>query len=221
MKALHCLPALLALIHVPATTAAATPATLLEIAGARSEPGRLSHSVVLIIDAQREYEVGALPLAEIDAALEQTQQLLQRARAAGTPVIHIQQLSSARRGIFVEGTAMADFTTRSGPIAGEVIITKKLPNAFAGTNLAEVLARLGRRELIVSGYMTHMCVSATVRATLDLGFHSTIVANACATRDLRDPHGNAIPAATVHRVALAELADRFATVVASVDELRD
>ena len=32
--------------------------------------------------------------------------------------------------------------------------------------------------------MTHMCVDATVRAAKDLGFKISIVADACATKDL-------------------------------------
>ncbi|HAO40917.1 MAG TPA: cysteine hydrolase, partial [Afipia sp.] len=42
---------------------------------------------------------------------------------------------------------------------------------------------------------------------------TTVVANAAATRDLPDPLGGMIPASVVHRVALTELADRFAIVV--------
>jgi nicotinamidase-related amidase len=58
-----------------------------------------------------------------------------------------------------------------------------------------------------------MCVSATARATLDLGYETTIAADATATRALPDPLGGpAISAAEVHRTALAELADRFAVV---------
>jgi nicotinamidase-related amidase len=68
-------------------------------------------------------------------------------------------------------------------------------------------------ELVMIGFMTHMCVSSTARAAVDLGYRVTINAAACATRNLPDGAGSAIPAATVHRVALAELADRFAIVV--------
>jgi hypothetical protein len=62
--------------------------------------------------------------------------------------------------------------------------------------------------------MTHMCVSATVRAALDRGLSSTVAMDATATRDLPDPLGGGdLPAGIVHRAALAAIADRFATVV--------
>jgi nicotinamidase-related amidase len=64
-----------------------------------------------------------------------------------------------------------------------------------------------------------MCVSATARAALDLGYRTTVIADACATRDLPDGSGGIIDATTVHRVALAELADRFATVVPTLDAI--
>ena len=67
--------------------------------------------------------------------------------------------------------------------------------------------------------MTHMCVSATARAALDLGYETTVIADACATRDLADGNGAILPAAIVHQVALAELADRFSTIVETLDQI--
>jgi len=103
------------------------------------------------------------------------------------------------------------------PLAGETVIDKGLPNAFAGTGLAEALEAIGPRPLIVVGFMTHMCVSATVRAALDRGLSSTVAMDATATRDLPDPTGGELASDTVHRAALAAIADRFATVVAAAD----
>ena len=54
-----------------------------------------------------------------------------------------------------------------------------------------------------------------------LGYHCTVIASACATRDLPDGRDGIIPAEVVHRANLAALADRFARVVESVDEIPD
>jgi hypothetical protein len=60
-----------------------------------------------------------------------------------------------------------------------------------------------------------MCVSATTRAALDLGYRVTLVANGTATRALPNPlSGETIPARIIHEATLAALADRFAIVVA-------
>ena len=94
----------------------------------------------------------------------------------------------------------------------ETIVEKQLPNAFAGTRLALQLEAAAKKDIVVCGFMTHMCVSSTVRAALDLGYRTTVAASACSTRDLPDGQGGVIPASTVHSVALAELSDRFAVI---------
>ena len=99
----------------------------------------------------------------------------------------------------------------AAPRVGETIVEKPLPNAFAGTNLDEVLASMGVKRLVLAGFMTHMCVSSTARAALDLGYQTTVAADACATRDL-PAGGRDISAADLHRAELAALADRFSIV---------
>lgn len=195
------------------------PQTLLAMAGAPTHPAPLDRAILVVIDIQHEYREGRLPLDGVDAAVAEAARLLARARAAGVPVIHIVQHSPPGRGVFDETGPMVGILPEVAPLPGEPVVPKRLPNAFAGTDLADRIRALGRTEVILAGFMTHMCISATARCALDLGFRATVVAAATATRDLPDPLGGVIPAATVHRAALAELADRFATVVADADAL--
>jgi nicotinamidase-related amidase len=194
-----------------------SPKTLLQMAGADLNPPPLSQSVLVIIDAQNEYLDGKLALPGIGPAVEALARLLERARAAATPVVHVAHRGKPG-GLFDRvghGGAIIDALA---PDAGESIVEKPLPNAFAQTDLQKVLGDFSRRPLLIAGFMTHMCVSSTARAALDLGFKTAIAADAAATRDLPDPLGGAaIPADQLHRAALAELADRFA-VVATVDQ---
>ena len=106
------------------------------------------------------------------------------------------------------------------PRDGETIIDKGLPNAFAGTELAKHLMATGRKNLIVGGFMTHMCVSATVRSATDNGFMSTIAADTVATRDLPDATGGAtLEAEAINRITLAALSDRFAWIVPRAQQI--
>jgi nicotinamidase-related amidase len=194
------------------------PPTLLDLAGARYGAGRLSESVVLVIDAQREYSEGRLPLSGIVPAVDEAARVLARARAAGTPVVHILQLGR-KGGAFDLDSAMVEEIAALVPRPGETIVTKRLPNSFADTTLQEVLIQTKRKHLILVGFMTHMCVSSTARAALDLGYRCTVVSTACATRDLPGEDGSVIPAATVQQAELAALADRFACVVQGAAEL--
>ena len=59
--------------------------TLLQAAGASLAPSRFRDSVVVIVDAQREYLDGALPLPGAGPALHVIAGLLHRARVADTP----------------------------------------------------------------------------------------------------------------------------------------
>jgi nicotinamidase-related amidase len=198
-----------------------SPPTLLEISGAALPPARLADSVVVLIDAQRVYVDGRLPLPGVRPALREAARLLARARAAGTPVIHVVQHGRPGGAICDPNGPDVAIADEVAPRPGESIIIKALPNSFARTALDETLQRLGRKHLIVAGFMTHMCVSTTVRSALDHGYATTVVAAACATRDLPDGRGGVLPAAIVQRANLAALADRFATVVETADGIPD
>jgi nicotinamidase-related amidase len=212
---------LLALFNLlPMLSLAGTPTpTLMALAGARPVPAALSESVLILIDGQREYVDGALPLSGIHEALTEGARLLKRARAAGTPVIHVVHRGSG--SLFNPQSPYFAIAEPLTPVEGETVIKKQLPNAFAGTRLNEAIQATGRQKLIIIGFMTHMCVSSTVRAALDMGYGTTLVSAATATRDLPDGDGGTIPAQVVQQASLAALADRFAVVVRRTNELPD
>ena len=62
------------------------PKTLLELAGASAMPSRLADAAVVVIDAQRDYVDGKLPLTGMPQALDAISQLLKRARSEGAPI---------------------------------------------------------------------------------------------------------------------------------------
>ena len=146
--------------------------------------------------------------------------LLGAARAAGAPVIHVVHRGRAG-GLFDPLGTKFQIHPKAAPAAGEKIIEKELPNAFAKTPLHLTLQATERKSLVLAGFMTHMCLSATARSALDHGWKTTIAADAAATRDLPDSlGGEPLPAADVHRAALAALADRFATIARVADLTR-
>lgn len=191
-------------------TAMSTPKTLLELAGRKPVPPKLGESILILIDIQNEYIEGPIALPGARTAVEKAADLLARARKAGARIIHVAHKGGkgslfdreAHRGAIVDAVA---------PVAGEAVVEKPRPNSFSGTNLADVVGAPGA-PLIMIGFMTHMCVSSTARAALDLGYQTVIAADACATRDLPRPEGGIIDAASLHDAELAALSDRFAGV---------
>lgn len=194
------------------------PKTLLELSGADLTPPTLSDSCLVLIDIQNEYRAGPLALPDAEPAIEAAASLLASARASGAAIFHVAHKGRAG-GLFDREAARGAIVDSLAPLASEPVIEKALPNAFAGTDLQARLAASGRTNLVLAGFMTHMCVSSTARAALDLAFRTTIAADACATRDLPDGRGGTLDARTIHEVALAELSDRFALIVRS-DALR-
>ncbi len=194
-----------------------TPKTLLEMAGADLSPSALGQSAVVVIDAQNEYLDGKLALPGAQPAVDAIAHLLAKAREAGAPVIHIAHKGRAG-GLFDREGHGGAIIGAVRPSGSESVIEKPLPNSFAQTSLDAELKALGRTSLVIAGFMTHMCVSSTARAALDLGYRVTIPGDAAATRDLPDPFGGVIAADALHRAALAELADRFA-IITTVDQI--
>lgn len=187
-----------------------TSQTLLQMAGAPTGPPPLADSTLVVIDAQREYLDGALPLPDVEQAVASIARLLAAAREAGAPVVHVHHVGAA--GALFDPARGGAAIDAVAPAQGEVVVTKTLPNAFAGTTLEE---SIDGRPLVLCGFMTHMCVSSTARAALDLGRSTTVVADACGTRDLPDPVDPDAVAVThdvLHRAALAALSDRFSTI---------
>lgn len=186
--------------------------TMLQMAGAAPTPATMADGMLLIVDAQREYTDGLLPLPGVGAAVEALAVLLDKARRASAPVVHVRHQSKGKA--FNPASTGFEIVAQLTPRAGETIVDKGLPNAFAGTELAKHLAASGRKNLIVGGFMTHMCISATVRSATDHGYMSTIAADTVATRDLPDAMGGAtVTADAINRVTLAALSDRFAWIV--------
>jgi nicotinamidase-related amidase len=186
-----------------------TATTLFALAGRTLALPRLAPATLILIDYQNEYLEGPLALSGAAAAVEKAAALLTAARAAHARIVHVAHKGPAG-GLFDRTQARGAFIDVLGPVAGEAVVEKPRPNAFSGTNLAELLGAAGT-PVVIAGFMTHNCVSSTARAALDLGYDITVAGDACATRDL--PAGDGIVgAADLQRAELAALADRHALV---------
>ncbi|WP_374241892.1 cysteine hydrolase family protein [Zoogloea sp.] len=196
------------------------PITLRNLGGRSAAPAALTASTLVLIDCQNTYREGVMALSGVEAALDEIAALLARARRLGVPVIHIQHDAGPGSPYDVSAPigAIAD---KVAPAAGEPVVLKHFPNSFIGTDLEARLKATGRQNVVFVGFMTHMCVNSTTRGAFNLGFAPTVVASATATRDLPDPHGNVVPAATLQAASLAALGDLFAVVVPDVAALPD
>lgn len=105
------------------------------------------------------------------------------------------------------------------PLEHESIIVKNFPNSFLKTDLESKLKEKGITKVVVVGMMTHMCIDATVRAAADLGFETTLIEDACATRDL-SYQDRIIPAEQVHYAFVSALHGMYANVISTEEFLQ-
>ena len=193
--------------------------TLRGLSGLSPEPASLKRAALVLIDIQNTYREGVMRLSGVEPAVAEAAILLKRARESGVPVFHIQH--NAGPGSPYDITAeIGQISQEVAPQDGEAVITKAFPSSFVGTDLEDRLKRAGVTDLILAGFMTHMCVNSTARSPFNLGFHPTVVASATATRDLPAPDGSVVPAAQLQAASLAGLGDLFAVIARDVDAVR-
>ena len=192
--------------------------TLRGLLGLGDEPAVLPDSALIMIDCQNTYRHGVMQLDGAEDAFAEAARLLARARASGVPVFHV--MHDAGPGSPYDITAeIGQISSEVAPADGEPVVVKHYPSSFFQTGLDDLLGKTGRRDLVLAGFMTHMCVSSTARDAFNLGYRPTIVASATATRELPVPGGMPVPAATLQTATLAGIADLFTLVVGKPDDL--
>jgi len=193
--------------------------TLRSLSGLSPAPARLAESALTLIDCQNTYTTGVMELDGVQAALDEAATLLERARVAGVPVIHIQhdEGPGSPYDVRAEIGAIVD---RVAPRGGEPVVVKNYPNSFVLTDLDQLLKQRAVKNLVLAGFMTHMCVNSTARGAFNLGYAPTVVAAATATRPL-PALGAEVSAAVMQLASLAALADLFAVVVPDAATLPD
>lgn len=171
---------------------------------------------LILVDLQNDYfPGGSMELVGIEKAAANAQLLLNEARRAKSPVIHIQHIS-ARPGatFFLPETDGARINNIVAPQADEIVVVKNFPNSFRNTDLLEILKKQEIDDLVICGAMSHMCIDATTRAAFDLGFNCTVVEDACATKDLNF-NGRTIKASEVHAAFMAALSVPYARIIST------
>jgi len=195
--------------------------TLRKLLGLSAAPARLSESALIMVDCQNTYREGLMQLVGVEAALEQCATLLARARKLGSPIFHIQHDAGDGTPYDIKNH-IGQIADEVQPLGGEPVIVKKYPNSFLNTDLHERLKAVDTKNLVIVGFMTHMCISSTARAAFDLGYASnTVIAGATASRALPLGGGADQPAEQIQASSLAAIADLFAVVVPNVSELPD
>jgi nicotinamidase-related amidase len=144
------------------------------------DPGR---TALLMIDLQEEYFLPGGPneLPAGPPALERAAGLLRRARESGAHVIHVRHLSDHPMDEeFRAGSARAEIRPEVAPLEGEPVVDKRMPSAFMGTPLEGLLRERGCDTVIIAGFMTQMCCTATAQEAIRRTYRTVFASDATA-----------------------------------------
>ena len=135
------------------------------------------HTALLVVDCQngvvaRGFHRDAV-LANIAAAVD-------KARAAGTPVIWVQHTAEPHLRRDSDAWQIVPELT---PAAGEARIEKRWGDSFEATDLGPRLAQLGVGHLVVAGAQTDQCIRGTLHGGLVRGYDMTLLSDAHTTED--------------------------------------
>ncbi|MFF8957887.1 isochorismatase family protein [Streptomyces sp. NPDC014894] len=176
----------------------------------------VSAQALIVVDVQADAVVGGRAVPGAGWLVERTGELIGRARRSGALVVHVQNDGSPGAGDepHTPGWEL-HHPVGAGPL--EAVVRKTSADAFDGTSLGELLAGSGVRALAVCGVMSEICVQATARTALALGYRVVLPYDAHTTHDIPAAPGisEVVPAAAVSRVAAWALGTAEITTAAA------
>lgn len=181
--------------------------------------GRAMATAVLVIDLQQEFArrtAAGWPRSN-PGAEARVAQVLDWARGAGVPVLHVHHDDPNPKSGFRLAIPGGQPMPCAAPLPGETVVVKHQSSAFAGTGLADLLRARGIARLVVMGAAVDWCVSSTVRAARDEGFAVDLVEDAVFGFGIPLATGAEVDADTLLRATLATLGAGFARRVQAAD----
>jgi nicotinamidase-related amidase len=171
---------------------------------------RRNVQALIVVDMQTAFVSGNEAVPEAAGLLVAVRDLMRRAREAGALVVQLQNDG-------LPGTADEPHTVGWELFLpptlddGQHVIRKDTDDGFHKTELSSLLTKHRVRHLAVCGVMSEMCVSATARSALDLGYHVVLPHDGHATYDIPAVEGlaDAVPHTMASRVAEWALGDQI------------
>ena len=179
-------------------------------------------TALLVIDLQeamRALRDAGNPWANADAA-ETAGRILAAFRAAGQTIVHVHHHATDPADEFHPANPLSAAMPEVAPLAGEAVVIKHGSSGFIGTGLEQLLRDAGHDRLVVLGGEANMCVESTTRMAGNLGFATTVVADALVNFGRLRRDGGVIDTQDVLAMTLSNLR-AFATIKDSAEVLAD
>lgn len=171
-------------------------------------------AALIVIDVQKGLDEPYWGTRNNPQAEQNMARLLAAWRARGWPIYHIHHQSKNPRSPLRPNYVGNEIKEIVQPQPGEPVLPKRENSAFIGTDLEARLHAAHQTHVVLVGLTTDHCVSTTARMAANLGFATTVVADATATFDRASPlTARHFTADEIHEAALTSLSDEFARVV--------
>lgn len=135
-------------------------------------------TALVIIDMQTGLVAGPKPVYQLSALLEQIIRLIAHARTAGIPIIYVQD-----NDVDEIGSPGWQIHQAILPNPHDLVIRKPEADAFYATTLRQELEARTIEHLIIAGCKSEVCIDATCRQAVHLGYQVTLVSDGHSTTD--------------------------------------
>jgi len=155
----------------------------------------LTKTAVLAMDFQQGI-VSTNPMAQERNVVQKAKAVLDGARRAGVPVIHVvlqfrdgyPEVSPHNRmfsgikqmGLFVAGREETKIEKALGPEKGDIIVSRPRDNAFYNSELQSILSSKEVHTLVLMGIATNWVVEAAARYAADADYRVIVLEDCCA-----------------------------------------
>ncbi|EMI46636.1 cysteine hydrolase family protein [Rhodopirellula sp. SWK7] len=172
---------------------------------------------LLVIDVQREYFDGALPITYPVGHLERILEVMDQASKANVPTAVIRHHQpDPESPMFRLNSDMWQLHTEVEERPRDVLIDKQLPGSFTGTDLDKWLKSVDADTVSISGYMTQMCCDTTARQAFHRGYKVEFLNDATGTLDVENEAGSAKAEELQNSILVAQ--QMFISEVINTDE---
>ena len=172
---------------------------------------------LLVIDVQREYFDGALPISHPVGHLDSILSVMDKAAAVDLPTVVIRHHQpDSESPIFRLNSDMWQLHQEVENRPRDLLIDKQLPGSFTGTRLGEWIEQNGIDTVSIAGYMTHMCCDTTARQAAHRGLKVEFLSDATGTLDVHNEAGTATAQELQNSILVAQ--QMFLSEVVSSDD---
>jgi maleamate amidohydrolase len=177
-------------------------------------------TAIVVVDFQLGFTDPASPMGRspyTKAAVERAGEVLRKARGLGVPVLHtvVEYANIAEVGnwktrsleAFTPGSELVKVDPRVWQ-EGDLLIKKRFPSAFFGTDTASILRHLDVDTVVIMGCTTSGCIRASVIDSFSHGFRTIVAEDCCGDHEL-----------TAHEANLTDVGRRYADVMSGAEIL--